>query len=272
MFVCEQVLNSVADSKRKNVDGQIDFFGGGLENTQKEDTVRIPPMEEYSAQEKMAMEREVTGLYLSGHPMDDYRGVVKKLNAPAIGRIMAEYEEMPENPQFRDDMDIILAGVISAVKMKPTKNGSLMAYVTLDDGTGDIEVICFQRTLDAGGAYVREGNLVYIRGRLSYRDDKAPQVVANSVRPLSDHDKASAPKEAPRAVQNKESKLYVRLKSEKDPAFERIKLIMEMFPGEQQMVIYFEDTKKRLGTPCIIHPALLKELREMLGEDNVVVK
>lgn len=262
---CSAILDSVADSKRKNIDGQMDLFGGfGEEETHT--SIKLPDVAEYSAQERMAMEREVTGLYLSGHPMDDYREEAKRLRAASISRIMAEYNDPPEVPMFRDDMDITVAGVISSFKMKSTKNGTLMAYVTLDDGTGTIEMLCFQRTIDSDGGYIREGNIVYVRGRLSLRDEKEPQMVANFIRPITDLDSMPGEKKPP-----KERKLYVRLKSENDPAFERIKLIMIMFPGTEQMVIYFEDTKRRVGKRCIIHSALVDELREMLGEENVVV-
>ena len=110
-------------------------------------------------------------------------------------------------------------------------------------------------------------------GRLSARDEKEPQLVIDTIRPITDFDNT------PEAVQHdepvatkKERKLYVRLKSENDPACERIGLILVMFPGNDQMVLYFEDTKKRRGARCVIHDALVAELKEMLGDENVVVK
>lgn len=107
---------------------------------------------------------------------------------------------------------------------------------------------------------------LWIKGRLSIRDDKDPQIVANLIRPLSDTDPYPG-EQTPR-----EGKLYIRLKSQEDAALERIKLILTMFPGQDQLIIYFEDTKKKYGTSCIIHPVLIKELEEMLGKENVVVK
>ena len=87
--------------------------------------------------------------------------------------------------------------------------------------------------------------------------------MADSFRPLDE------PAEAPKA---QPEKLWVKLPSESDPAFHRIQLLLEMFPGTQQMIIYFEDTKKRVGARCVIHDALTAELEQMLGDKNVVVK
>jgi DNA polymerase-3 subunit alpha len=174
---------------------------------------------------------------------------------------------MPEKAaEFSDDQQVTVAGVISAVKTKTTRNNSLMAYVTIEDGTGSMELIAFQRALDSGGVYVRESTAIYVTGRISARDEKEPQLVVDTIRPLSDLDLLPGEEEP------KEKKLYVKVPSEEDALFERLKLILVMFPGDDQMVIYFEDTKKRLGARCVIHEALTEELRNMFGPDNVVIK
>ena len=269
MEVVGPTLDAIADTRRRNVEGQMDLFGmTGVDSGSSGAAVDLPDVEEYTAAERMAMEREVTGLYLSGHPMDGYRNAARKLGAVSIGGILADAGEETEEHRYRDDQDIVLAGVITGVKMKSTKNGGMMAYVTLDDGTGDMELLAFQRVLDASGVYLREGGLVTVRGRLSIREEKEPQALINVLRPLTD----VGPDPVPEAGTTGARKLYVRLKSQSSPEFERIKLLLEMFPGEQQLVIYFEDTRRRLGASCIIYPSFVTELREMLGDENVVLK
>ena len=108
---------------------------------------------------------------------------------------------------------------------------------------------------------------VYVTGKISARDEKEPQIVVDTIRPLSDLDPMPG-EEAPPA----ERKLYVKVPGENHAAYERLKLILVMFPGNDQMVLYFEDTKKKRGARCVIHDALLQELCEMFGKDNVVVK
>ena len=271
MTVSLAVLESVADAKRRNVDGQIDLFGmaGPSEETAGQ-KIALPDVPEYPQRDLMAMEHEVTGLYLSGHPMDEYAGAARRIGAVSLGRILADFTAEGGPQEFHDDQTVTLAGVVSAVRTKTTRNNSLMAYITLEDGTGSLELLAFQRALDTGGVYVKESLPVYITGKLSARDEKEPQLVADTIRPLSDFDAMPGEEQAPGPATEK--KLYVRVPSESGPAYERLKLILIMFPGDAQMVVYFEDTKKKRGTRCLLHKALLRELEEMFGTENVVLK
>jgi DNA polymerase-3 subunit alpha len=268
MMVCEPVLDSVAEAKRKNVDGQLDLFGLSDPSQKQAEGHRLtlPDVPEYSQRDLMTMEREVTGLYLTGHPMDEYARAVKRLGAVSIGKIIADFTKEGGNTDFRDDQQVTIAGVISAVKTKTTRNNSLMAYITLEDGTGSMELLAFQRALDTGGIYVKDNLPVYITGKISARDEKEPQLVADTIRPLSDLDPMPG-EEVPL-----ERKLYVKVPSESCDAYERLKLILVMFPGDDQLVLYFEDTKKKRGAKCVIHEALIRELADMFGQENVVVK
>jgi DNA polymerase-3 subunit alpha len=268
MMVCETILEGVADAKRKNVDGQIDLFGlsDASHNQAVGHKIVLPDVPEYTQRDLMTMEREVTGLYLTGHPMDEYNRAVKHLGAVSIGKILTDFSKEGGNTDFRDDQQVTIAGVISAVKTKTTRNNSLMAYITLEDGTGSMELLAFQRALDTGGVYVKDNLPVYITGKISARDEKEPQLVVDVIRPLSDMDPMPG-EEVPA-----ERKLYVKVPSEDNASYERLKRILVMFPGDDQMVIYFEDTKKKRGAKCVIHEALLQELNEMFGADNVVVK
>jgi DNA polymerase-3 subunit alpha len=137
-----------------------------------------------------------------------------------------------------------------------------------------MELLAFQRALDQGGSYVRENLPVYITGKLSYRDEKEPQLVVDTIRPLSDLDPMPG-EEARRengGQDRQEKKLYVKIPSENDAAYERLKLVLTMFPGQDQMVLYFEDTRKKRGARCVFHEALLAELEAMFGRGNVVLK
>ena len=146
----------------------------------------------------------------------------------------------------------------------------MMAYVNLEDDSGFLELIVFQRALDAGRQYLRENTPILVRGRISVRDEKEPQIMVDSIRPLTGVEAASAQPAQPAAPQT--PKLYVRVNSTDAKALRKLELLLEMFPGGEQMVLYFPDNGKRMGASCVIHGALLKELREMLGEENVVVK
>lgn len=266
MEVYGQVLDGIAQQRRKNLEGQFDLFGGGGEDEPSGiPELVLPNLPEYSRSQLMTMERETTGLYLTGHPMDEYREAARNAKAAPIGAILSDFAKEDGPETYRDEQRLSIAGIVASSKTKTTKNNTLMAYVTLEDDTGAMELLVFARVLGESGGYIKENAPVLATGRLSVRDEKAPQMLVDSIRPLG---------EAGTAVKERESgqKLYVKVPTAQSPQFEKIKKIFLMFPGEQQAVFYFSDTRKRMGTPCVIHPALIRELGEMLGGENVVLK
>ncbi|MCL2562548.1 MAG: DNA polymerase III subunit alpha [Oscillospiraceae bacterium] len=260
--VYDRMLDEISERQRRNLEGQIDLFGG---DTSEPREVPLPDVPEFGARERMRMEKETTGLYLTGHPMDEYRDKAKRIGAARIGEILTDTVG-----RFKDEQTVTLVGIISAYKTKTTRNNTLMAYITLEDDTGDIELLVFQRTLDRDGAYIAEDNMVIVRGKISLRDEKDAQILADQIRPVSDLDLGNMPAvEEPKLLQQK---LYVRLPSGDDPAYAKIRLVLTMFPGNDQIVLYLEDAQKKLAATCSIHPALVEELTEMLGAEHVVVK
>ena len=164
---------------------------------------------------------------------------------------------------------VTIAGVVSASRTRTTRNNTLMAYVTLEDDTGSMEMLVFARALGECGPYLKENVPLLAEGRISVRDEKAPQLMCDRVQPL-DHLRDGY--EEPDQPTLKIKKLYIRIPSLEDSRWRRIKLVLTMFPGTEQLVIRCADTGKLLTTPCVIHPALVEELKELLGGENVVVK
>ena len=300
MKVCEMVLESVASDKRRNLDGQMDLFGGlEAQSEQGVTGVSYPDIPEYSPREKMAMEKEVTGLYLSGHPMEEYAEKIKAIGAVPIGRLLEALGD-PEDPSYRDGDFVTVAGMVSDLRSRTTKNKSLMAYATIEDASGAVEALCFQRVLDAAGPALRKDSAVALLGRVSIRDDKDPQLVAETVKaleeatgPLSQPRQggygsySSRPREerphpvppAPAAPAPSRAaapqRLYVQIPSMNHPAAGHIARLIKMFPsdgGGQKLVLCARDNKTRVAADCLIHPALVEELQTMMGPENVVAK
>ncbi len=264
------LLDAIAQSRRNNLEGQFDLFGGGGGATPSAPELQLKNIPEYSRRELMAMEKETINLYLTGHPMDEYREAARKYRAAPIGGILADFgrEEGPES--YQDGQKVTLAGIISTVKTKTTKNNTLMAYVTLEDDTGSMELLVFARALGECGSYVKENTPVAALGRISVRDEKAPQLMVDTIRPLTGEE--SAPK-LPGEKERKVKKLYIRVPSADDPRWRKIPLLLEMFPGRELFKAKFLDSQLwTAAMPCQVHDALVAELREMLGEENVVVK
>ena len=268
--IYDTVLDSVANSRRKNVDGQMGLFDSFADDAEPVvPAVRVPELPELSRREMMAMEKETTGLYLSGHPMDDYRAMLRKMNTVPIGAIQESFSEHTD--EFRDDQIVTVAGIVQNVKMKTTKNQSMMAYVTLEDDTGTMELLTFSNALGQYGSYLHENSAVMITGRISVREDKDPQMVVNCVQPLADYTDAEVA--AAQTAENAAARtLYLKVESETQPGIRKLLPILRMFPGRMRTVIYYADTGKRVGGSCMPDDWMLRELRELLGEKNVVLK
>ena len=262
----ELILDGIGRETRDNIAGQMDLFGVE-ESFDEPKSLTMPDAEEYSPLEKMRMEKEITGLYLSGHPMDAYRDWLRRLGAAQIGAILTDFAS-GEAQRFRDGQTLAVAGIVNTVRKRPTKNQSLMAYAELEDDSGAMELIVFPKTLEADGRYLEENGLLYVRGRLSARDDKEPQLIAEALLPLE-----RAIEDAKQAAEAaREKTLFVKIPSRGDRAMRKLELLLTMFPGKEPLVIWCEAERKKLAARCDIHPSLLRELREMLGEDCVVVK
>ena len=337
MAMLEPVLRDVGDNLRKNVAGQIDIFGFGDEATNEAPEMPPPSIPEFPRTELMTMEHEVTGLYLSGHPLDEYRPKARAAGAVGIAGILADFAREDGPEVYEDNQNVKLVAVITAVRTKLTRNGTQMAYITLDDGTGTMESLVFARVLDASGGYLTQSAVVLVTGKISARDDKPPQILANLIRPVSDLDNvrereeplprgewklcvkvavkhdhlmpeleerlANAPGDDVVVVQQvvgdservyrcgaderlvtslrsmlgddgveSNLKLYIKLPTADDERRQRLSLLMDMFPGREQVMLYYADTKKRAVGTCLIRASLVNELREMFGEENVVVK
>ena len=290
LAVFSGLMDAIQAEQRGNLEGQFGLFGGD-EAVEDEP---LPEKADLSAREKMLMEREVTGLYLSGHPMDDYRTRTRQAGAAPIGDILAAFESGEETGAFRDGQTVLLAGVVSAFKTKTTRNNSLMAYVTLEDGTGSMELLVFQRTLNDWNGRLEEGTAVYARGRISVRDEKDPQLMTEDFcllegdglprfagsgsyegrrsRPRS----PAAPLAPPQVQPPKGRTLWVKLPSLESREYRRLEKMLVMFEGleadRETLRLYFTDTKKQLVSRCWLHPSLIRELREMLGDEAVVLK
>ena len=147
-----------------------------------------------------------------------------------------------------------------------------MSYVTVEDDTAAIEMLAFSNVINQYGGYLRENQPVVITGRLSMRDDKDAQIVINRARPITDFANVAADEEIKQVPTKLSGTLYLRLPSENDPIFRKIRAIINMFPGEMPAVVFFADTKQRRGARCTLDSRMITELTRVLGQENVVVK
>ena len=266
LAVYEQMMDSVSSSRRRNLDGQMGLFSM-LTQEDAAVGISIPHKPELPKGDLMAMEKETTGIYISGHPMDDYRGYLRNTSVVPIASLLGE------SCSFKDEQIVSIAGIVQTVKVKLTRNNSTMAYVTIEDDTASIEMIAFSNALNEHGGYLRENAPVVVVGRFSVRDDKDPQIIVNRVRPMSDYSDPDTRRYLEQAMPEKpHGTLYLRLPTEDKVLFRKVRAILNMFPGTDSAVVFFADTRLRRGTRCDLRYSMLNELKNVLGEANVVLK
>ena len=276
----DRVLNGAASESRMNLTGQMNLFSAPDDGGAPTDTTQLvlPDVEEFTRAELMAMERETTGLYLTGHPMDDYRALAQQAKAAPVGDILASFHAPAAAAhRYRDGQRVVLAGICTASRERATRKNTRMAYLQLEDDGGSMEVLVFSPALDAcRDLLAQENPALFVAGRISTRDESDPQLVADKVLPLTEQGLATLrtpPRRdpPPRPEPPKRHRLWVRLPDKGHPAVKRIELILKMFPGDEQLVLVFEDTGRRAAARCCVHPALIEELRELAGSGNVAV-
>ena len=262
LAVYDQIMDSVAHTRKRTLDGQMGMFDL-LDQDEAAISIPIPDLAEMNKVDLMQLEKETTGIYLTGHPMDDYRKYLKYTHVLPMIQLMGE-----EN-SFKDDQIVSVAGIVQNVKMKTTRNNSMMAYVTVEDDTASMEMLAFSNVLQQYGGYIKENSPVVVTGRLSIRDEKDPQIVINRVRSILDFEEAS-PQEISAPATDKT--LWLKLPSEADPIYRKVRAIVNMFPGENPVKLFFADTRKIRVTHAALDNRMLLELRNVLGEAGVVVK
>lgn len=278
------VVDAIAQSRKKNIEGQMDLFGMG--NDEVQDTqIALPNIPEVSKRELLAMEKETTGLYLSGHPMDEYRDLARQAQAASVRQIIDDLSGESAQPQYKDGMTVHLACVITAVRLKSTKNGSMMAYVTVEDESAAIELVVFPRSLQQCGAYLTEDSAVLLTGKIDAREDEAPKILLNEAQPLTEaavssmqsreHPQQSVYTDA-QAARLAPQKLYLRIDSMQSDEWPQIKEILVTQPGDTPVYLYPTDTKKKTLAArrywCQPDVPFLEKLRFLLGEEDVIIK
>ena len=278
------VVDAIAQSRKKNIEGQMDLFGMG--NDEVQDTqIALPNIPEVSKRELLAMEKETTGLYLSGHPMDEYRDLARQAQAASVRQIIDDLSGESAQPQYKDGMTVHLACVITAVRLKSTKNDSMMAYVTVEDESAAIELVVFPRSLQQCGAYLTEDSAVLLTGKIDAREDEAPKILLNEAQPLTEaavssmqsreHPQQSVYTDA-QAARLAPQKLYLRIDSMQSDEWPQIKEILVTQPGDTPVYLYPTDTKKKTLAArrywCQPDVPFLEKLRFLLGEEDVIIK
>ena len=266
LLMLPEVILSLENSRRRSIDGQIGFFElSGVQDAEP----KPPNAAELPSEELLAMEKEVTGFYISGHPMAKFAQDAQRLRVQTAAGLTAEDSE------FADGTSVRILGIITAVKKKITKSNSTMAFLTVEDQSGSIEALVFPKTLSETGAFLSEGKVVLIHGKVSSREDEDTKLVCDHIEPYIAPDSVSEPQpDAPPAGKTKKRcGLFLRLPSADCPERFAAEKFLRIFEGNTRLYYYYADTGRYEPRPaenCVgVNAPLLGELRRILGEDNV---
>ena len=266
------IIKSVESDSRRNLEGQLDLFSvmSGEPQTSDTDSYEIKPFPEYSHTELLQQEKEVSGLYLSGHPLDAYREQSARFASNSIKELTGE------DAHKLDGNHVRIVCTIVKNRMMTTKSNTMMAFTSVEDLTGTMEVIVFPRVLDTFRDALKENAVVVIEGRLSVREDEPSKLMAESISPIEGYDPNRPQANRPNLMRDAAQRLYVRLPSRSCPEYAKVINLLEIFDGDMPVIFYLEDVKQKLAAPRRLyasgHPLLLQELKRLLGERNVATK
>ena len=273
-----EIIDELDNKKKRNVEGQLGLFdmGGDLSN-HGEPELRY--YDEFPLYELLSMEKETTGLYLSGHPMSEYTDVAAKLHCAKVSDLNMSDSD---NATYKDGERVKAMGIITHVKKKVTKSDTTMAFVDLEDITGSIEVIVFPKTLIQNSPLIAEGNVVVIKGRLDVRDDEPPKLICEFISTPENAQKEQAQYvKTSEATQEQTAKkkrigLFLRFPSEGCPEQLQAEKLLAIFEGRTPLYYYFADKKEYRNMPferfVDVNEPLLDELKKVLGDENVVLR
>ena len=259
MTVYSRILDSVNQDKKHTMAGQLSLFDIVSEEDKKEFEIRMPALAEYPADVILGFEKDVLGIYLSGHPLEEYQNMMGKIISSRTSDFQPDEET--GRPRVVDGQKVIVGGMIVDKTVKYTKNNKVMAFITLEDLVGTVEVVVFPRDYEKSQKYLEEDNKIFIQGRVSAEDDKPSKLILEKVRSFDD-----VPKE-----------LWIQFENMEEYTLRSAELMKDLTasPGGDAVVVFLRDVKamKKLPPLYKVKPEenWLASMREKYGTGNVKI-
>lgn len=265
MAVYERMLDGFSSEKKKNISGQMSIFGLLEEDDdiKASVTVEFPDIKEFEPKLLLSMEKEMLGLYISGHPLKEYEKRLASEVSIYSYQLKIDAENQIEGDgqktiSVRDRDLVVVGGIVAAKKTKTTKNNNLMAFIALEDMYGIMEILVFPNVLEKYGDLLFAENIVFIKGRVSLREDEEGKIICEEVFPIN---------------YIKTNKLFLRINDENRGKLNSVKESLKYFKGNIPVVLYDDVKKLKMSFEPPIHvdtnDELISILREVLGSDNV---
>lgn len=266
LAVYERLLDGVHSEKKKNIEGQLSLFSD-FEAAANVFEVKYPAIKEFEKKYLLAMEKEMTGLYLSGHPLDEYEDTLNQMTNTRISEIVTsetlEEEVVQEALRIRDGDRVIIGGLIAEVNKKVTRNNDMMAFIRLEDMYGGIEVVVFPKVFKSYKNLLEEDSVVILSGRVSIREEEQPKLLCESIQPL---------------IKLSNEKVYVLIENEtlRKEALEKMKTALLKHKGNQPVYICTKKERQKFRLDrdlwVKVDEDILDFLKKEFGDQNVLVQ
>ena len=259
MNVYGQIVDSIAQEKKNSFAGQMSLFDLVSDEDKKDFEIRMPNVGEYDKEMVLAFEKEVLGIYLSGHPLEGYRGIMDKM----ISAKTTDFQPDEEGgiPKVYDGQKVIIGGMITERTIKYTRNNKVMAFLTVEDLVGTVEVVVFPRDYEKWQTLITDDARVFIQGRVNAEDDRPSKLILEKVHSFED---------IPREIW-----IQFKDKAEYSAAEAELQSFLQSASGTSAVVIYLKDVKAMKRLPAAfrirINEEILGELKKKYGESNVKV-
>ena len=270
MRVFDQALEANSAKRRQNVVGQISMFDMGQPTADLAIEDTYPDVGEYPYKQLLSMEKEMTGVYVSGHPLDEYR---KELEALEINTAwVAELKERPDAGIDEDGRQVVMGGILTALRPKATKKGAMMGFITLEDLTGQIECLLFPRIFERYSKLLELDMPVLLTGHLSVREEEDTKLLVDVVEPLVQLPPPEEPMSDIERAKRSPVKLYLRMQRSQ---MDEVKEVLQRQPGKVPVYMNFPDEGITLLAPrdwwCEDAEDMLATLMTTLPEKDMKV-
>ena len=292
------LVSDIDDRYKNNLEGQLNLFDTP-ELTDAKHSFTLPHREEFPPEQKLAMEKEVTGLYVSGHPLAQYRQVAQQLHTVELEELQSDSDEPIHMSagKYQDGDIVKVLCIVTKKKTRLLKQRGYMAFVTLEDTSGSMEMMVFPQTYEQYRYLLEENQVLYVEARLSIREDEETKLVCRMAAPpqqvlepktkegsqqpteqLPQERKptpSAAKQEVVRRKKGRRPGLYLRVPSQQSREFTKSQQYLEIFEGELPVYFFFLDTQKLVCAPqrlwITFNKPLYCQLERILGTENVVL-
>ena len=265
----ETILDTIQETERKSFAGQVTMFDLAMpEENIKELQYSFNVQKEFSEKDLLSMEKEMLGIYISGHPLEKLRvQIERETNVNSLklkelanlqSTVLDEGEFIARKNEYKDGQFVKYAGIITSVKKKYTKNNTIMAFVTVEDLYGTVEIIVFENCYQDSSKYLVEESIVMVEGRLSIREDDEPKIVARTIKPFGD---------------NKKRILTIDINGMEEREKDRLRGIIRYFCGDRNNtpVQIMEDGDLKPCGAIYLTDEILKEIEEAIGKERIEI-